>query len=350
MEVAYAVMYPYRIKRRRYNEINATILVDKITIESCNVNSNPSLIKVLTLPAYATNYDEINDILFEIENQLKIPQLAEISGRMENNDAKRNALNANILARIRAIQTALVELDREITLEEVSLQQDPTIEFITGDHARRGSDKSLRPNPADFISRENPVIPVSLLDSFDAAKPMTFRDGLLTAYTELIVDLVKEINSLELASTDMPDELKLIFYIVHKINPDLTAIIRTSGYSPVAVPESHDTFETNMDQRMKDIFDVMDSRNVRKDSIVASISYLDDYDRKQISVIYMLSLLDSNNQYAYFKDMYSPSMPNYGDVSISDRINAFYNPRNIIKGYDRLVQLQQEIIEGSRRR
>jgi hypothetical protein len=148
----------------------------------------------------------------------------------------------------------------------------------------------------------------------------------------------------------MPDELKLIFYIVHKINPDLTAIIRTSGYSPVAVPESHDTFETNMDQRMKDIFDVMDSRNVRKDSIVASISYLDDYDRKQISVIYMLSLLDSNNQYAYFKDMYSPSMPNYGDVSISDRINAFYNPRNIIKGYDRLVQLQQEIIEGSRRR
>jgi hypothetical protein len=348
MEVAYAIMYPYRIKRRRYNEINATILVDQITIESCNVNSSPNLIKVLPdSPAYVTNYDEIHDKLFEIENQLKIPQLSEISDRMENNEAKRNELNRNILDRIRAIQTALVELDLEITTEEVSLQQDSAIEFITGDHARRGSGKSLQPNPADFISRENPVIPVSLLDPFDAAKPMTFRDGLLTAYTELIVDLVNETNSLELASTDMPDELKLIFYIVHKINPDLTAIIRTSDYSPIVEQENDDTFETNTDLRMKDIFDGMDRNN---DSIVASISSLDDYDRKQISVIYMLSLLDSNNQYAYFKDMYSPSMPNDDIVAISDKINAFYNPRNLIKAYDRLVQLQQEIIQMGRMR
>ena len=339
MEVAYAVMYPYRIKRRRYNEIMATVLIDSVTIESWT--NETILIVEQSAIGYSTNYDEIHDKLFEIENQLKIPQLPSISGRMENNDAKRAELNGNILDRIRAIKTALDALDREITLEEVSLQQDQAIEFITGDHARRGSSKSLRPNPADFISRENPVIPAFLLDQFEAAKPATFRDGLLTAYTELIVDLLNETNSLELASTDMTDELKLIFYIVHKINPDLTAIIRTSDYNPVEEPTEFDTFETNMDRNMNDIIDSMDPNN---DSIVASISLLDDYDKKQISVIYMLSLLNSNNQYAYFKDMYKPSMPNGDTVSISDKIIAFYTPRNLIKGYDRLVQLQQEII------
>lgn len=348
MEVAYAIMYPCRIKRRRYNEINDTILVDKITIELCNVDSRPNLIKILTEQStYATNYDEISDTLFEIENQLKIPQLLTISDRMENNDAKRTELNVNILDRITAIKTALDALDIEITREEVSLQEDPAIEFITGDHANRGSGKSLRPNPADFISRENPVIPaILLLDPFEAAKPVTFRDGLLKAYVELIVDLVNETNNLELASTDMPDELKLIFYIVHKINPDLTAIIRTSDYSSVSDPISDDTFEIKMDKGMKAIFDGM---NRNKDSIVASISLLDNYKRKQISVIYMLSLLNSNNQYAYFKDMYSPSMLNGNTVSMSDKINAFYNPRNLIKGYDRLVQLQQKMIRDMRR-
>jgi len=367
MEVAYAIMYPYRIKRRRYNEINDTILVDQITIESCNVNSSPNLIKVLPgLPAYATNYDEINDILFEIENQLKIPQPPEISGRMENDDAKRTELNSNILERIRVIQIALVELKGKIDIAEDFLQNDTEFEIVTGDKLL-GARKVLKPIPADFINRTEPVHtpPISIPNSditqykmtLKTLKKASFREGLCLAYTEITVDLIESIHRQEL--DDLPDVLKLFIYIVHRISPELTSSIRIGSAAIAQEKEDEGKgYYKNMDDKVRLILQDMD-RDREYDTIRVAMLELDD-EAKQISVVYLLSLLYEDNEYAYYSDMYKPrSFQPVSGMTIDSKLDslhtiilAFYQPRNIVKGFDmaRLALNKHLIREEGRRR